>query len=120
MRGDARTDHSRADDDDFWHVRGTSIALDSRMRLQPIDVYILDYFRRNARARIDPAELAAQCRTSGTDDVEAALLRLEREAHMVRRKRLRREWLELTREGRKVAGLGAAGKLQRLGGARGR
>lgn len=84
------------------------------MRLQPIDVYILDYFRRNARARIEPAELSAQCRTYGDGDIGEALNRLEREAHMLRRLRRSREWLELTREGRRYAGLAAAESLERL------
>jgi len=83
------------------------------MRLQPIDVYILDFFRRNARTRIEPHELTAQCGTYCDGDIEAALERLEQQAHMIRRKRLRREWLELTREGRKVAGLAAAESLDR-------
>lgn len=84
------------------------------MRLQPIDVYILDFFRRNARARIELCELTAQCGNYCDGDVEAALDRLEQQAHMVRRTRRRRDYLELTREGRKVAGLAAAESLERL------
>ena len=83
------------------------------MRLRPIDVYILDYFRRNARARIAPAELHAQCGTYCDGDIDAALERLEREARLLRRRRLYREWVELTREGRKYAGLAAAESMER-------
>jgi len=83
------------------------------MRLQPIDVYILDYFRRNERPKIDFAELSEQCRTYNCGDIEAAVTRLEREAHMLRRHQNGREWLELTREGRRYAGLAAAESLER-------
>jgi len=113
VRGDARSHNSRPNDDDFSHVRGTSIALSEGMRLQPIDVYILDYFRRNARLKIDLAELTEQCRTYPCGDIEAAITRLEREAHLLRRLADGREWLELTREGRRYAGLAAAESLER-------
>ena len=83
------------------------------MRLQPIDVYILDYFRRNARPKIDFAELSEQCRTYNCGDIEAAVTRLEHDARLLRRIHDGKEWLELTREGRRYAGLAAAESLER-------
>ena len=86
------------------------------MRLQPIDVYILDYFRRSARARVDASELTQQCATYGCPDVEQALVRLE-DGYMLRRISDGAEWVELTREGRRYAGLAAAETTERLEGA---
>ena len=83
------------------------------MRLMPIDVFILDYFRRSARARVELSELATRCGTYDCGDIEQALTRLERQAHMLRRISDGHEWLELTREGRKHAGLAAAESLER-------
>jgi hypothetical protein len=84
------------------------------MRLRPIDVYILDYFRRSARTKIVFAELSELCRTYHCRDVEAAVTRLEQEAHMLRRIEDGKEWLELTREGQRYAGLASAESLERL------
>lgn len=83
------------------------------MRLQPIDVYILDYFRRNAREKVDFSELSTQCQTYGCGDVEAAVMRLV-DRRLMRRLPDGKEWLELTRDGRRFAGLAAAESLERL------
>jgi hypothetical protein len=84
------------------------------MRLQPIDVYILDYFRRSGRPRIELGELARQCATYGCGDLEQSLNKLEHAAHMLRRISDGKEWLELTREGRRFAGLASAESRERL------
>lgn len=79
----------------------------------PIDVFILDYFRRNARVRIELSEITTRCGTYECGDIEQSLTRLEHHAHMLRRISDGHEWLELTREGRKHAGLAAAESLER-------
>lgn len=83
------------------------------MRLQPIDVYILDFFRRSARVRVERSELSTRCGTYDCSDIEAALTRLERQAHMLRHSTDGRDWIELTREGRQFAGLAAAESFER-------
>jgi len=83
------------------------------MRLQPIDVYILDYFRRSARARVDRGELSGYCETYECTDLDQSIDRLE-QCSMLRRISDGREWLELTREGRRFAGLAAAESSERL------
>lgn len=83
------------------------------MRLSPIAVHILDYFRVSSRSRVDITELRTHCSTYGCGDLDTALGGLESDG-LVRRVADGRDWLLLTGEGRRYAGLAAAESDERI------
>jgi DNA-binding MarR family transcriptional regulator len=84
------------------------------MRLRPIDVHVVDFFRQRAKTTVDLADLFNHCATYDRSAVEQSLDRLERKAHLVRRISDGRDMIELTSEGRRYVGLAAAESGERI------
>jgi hypothetical protein len=83
------------------------------MRLMPIDVHILDSFRRTARMKLEMSELRKCCATYGFADLDSAISRLERDG-LLKRLSDGIEMLVLTRRGRRYAGLAAVESDERI------
>jgi hypothetical protein len=83
------------------------------MRLTPIDVHILDSFRRTARVHLEMPELRRRCATYGCTDLDNAVSRLERDG-LLKRMSDGKDVLVLTRQGRHYAGLAAIESDERI------
>lgn len=84
-------------------------------RLEPLEVFILDFFRRRSSTRVAANDLRAHGIAYGNPALGHALQRLEEEERFLARSTAEGvEWLELTRDGRRYAGLAALETEERL------
>jgi hypothetical protein len=80
------------------------------MRLEPLEVYVLESFRAHDATQLDMAEIAEGCTVNRRNALREAVSRLESDDLVVRRP----ETLELTPAGRRYLGLAEAEAHERL------
>lgn len=84
-------------------------------RLEPLEVFILDFFRRRSSTRVPAHDLEAHGAAYGNPALGHALQRLEKDEHFLSRSTAEGvEWLELTGAGRRYAGLASLEMDERL------